>query len=142
MITLLEPEWGYIVSLNSKSSIYQLISIGKYYTGLTEIWSRDMYLFFITSLTEGEAILGYGTIGQVDDPWFWRNECEFNYCKKHNFFSILSLKFLIMLNKPLLIESTPIGKLYGEEIIFHGLKLHWQLVDETLEFIENKEKKL
>lgn len=119
---LLAEANGYILRIATEKWVNQVFDMVIYYTGLRRRWKPGQTIVFIHKTSVGDAVVGYGVIGEIYEKDELSEE-EKSECEKHGWKKAIEFKYIIKLEKPLPIKETFLknSKLRGRYL--HGLKL-------------------
>jgi len=108
---------GYILRISTKEWVDQVFSLAIYYTGTRRKWKLGQIIIFVHKTSIGDAIIGYGEIGNVyaSDEL---SEDERSECEKWGWKKAIEFKYVIKFDKPLSIKETFLksSKLRGKSL--------------------------
>jgi hypothetical protein len=114
---------GYILRISTKEWVDQVFNFAIYYTSTRRKWKTGQRIIFVHKTNIGDAIIGYGEIGNIyaSDEL---SEEERHECEKWGWKKAIEFKYVIRFDKPLPIKETFLknSKLRGKS--FHGFPLN------------------
>lgn len=113
---------GYILRIATKQWVEQVFSLAIYYTSIRRKWEHGQTILFMHKTTKGDAIVGYGEIGNtntVDEL----SEEERRECEKYGWKRAIEFTYVKEFEKPLLVKETILRDLKLRGKFFHGLPL-------------------
>ena len=134
----LDREFGYCVRIKTEKSLKQTLDTGRYYTGLRRNWHRETKILFLMKTEKGDAIIGYGAPWGIDFEFQPVNALEGNYYDENNFYCCIVFRSIIKFTDPLLIKESALNTDKRKGMLWHGAKLHWEMVDALLDQAEEK----
>ncbi|MDH5771099.1 MAG: hypothetical protein OEZ25_07430, partial [Candidatus Bathyarchaeota archaeon] len=129
--TLMVEADGYILRIATKEWVDQVFNLAIYYTGTRRKWKMEQIIIFVHKTSMGDAIIGYGEIGNIyaSDEL---SEEERRECEKRGWKKAIELKYIIRFDKPLPIKETFLksSKLRGRSL--HGFPLNKEQLDSII----------
>jgi len=114
---------GYILRISTKEWVDQVFNLAIYYTSTRRKWNMGQTIIFVHKTNIGDAIIGYGEIGNIcaSDEL---SEEERRECEKWGWKKAIEFKYVIRFDKPLQVKKTFLKnfKLRGKS--FHGFPLN------------------
>jgi len=122
---------GYILRISTKEWVEQVFSLAIYYTSTRRKWNMGQTIVFVHKTSIGDAIIGYGEIGNtyaLDEL----SEEERRECEKWRWKKAIEFRYVIRFNKPLSIKETFLksSKLRGRSL--HGFPLNKEQLDSII----------
>jgi hypothetical protein len=96
---------GYILRISTKEWVDQVFNFAIYYTSTRRKWNTGQTIIFVHKTNIGDAIIGYGEIGNIyalDEL----SEEERRECEKWGWKKAIEFKYIIRFDKPLPIKET------------------------------------
>ena len=122
---------GYILRISTKEWVDQVFSLAIYYTSTRRKWNMGQTIIFVHKTNIGDAIIGYGEIGNIcaSDEL---SEEERRECEKRGWKKAIEFKYVIRFDKPLPIKETFLksSKLRGRSL--HGFPLNKEQLDSII----------
>jgi len=113
---------GYILRIATDEWVEQVFNFAIYYTSIHRKWNTGQTIIFVHKTDMGDAIIGYGEIGNIyaSDEL---SEEERRECEKWGWKKAIELKYIIKFEKPLPVRDTFVKglKLRGRSL--HGFPL-------------------
>jgi hypothetical protein len=96
---------GYILRISTKEWVDQVFNFAIYYTSTRRKWKTGQRIIFVHKTSIGDAIIGYGEIGNIyaSDEL---SEEEKRECEKWGWKKVIEFKYVIRFDKPLPIKET------------------------------------
>ena len=96
---------GYILRIATKEWVDQVFNLAIYYTSTRRKWNTGQTIIFVHKTNIGDAIIGYGEIGNIyaSDEL---SEEERRECEKRRWKKAIEFKYVIRFDKPLPIKET------------------------------------
>jgi hypothetical protein len=96
---------GYILRIVTKEWVAQVFNFAIYYTSTRRKWKAGQRILFVHKASVGDAIIGYGEIGDIY-PSEELSEEERRECEKWGWKKAIEFKYVIRFDKPLPIKET------------------------------------
>ena len=114
---------GYILRISTKEWVDQVFNFAIYYTSTRRKWNTGQRIIFVHKTNIGDAIIGYGEIGNIY-AFDELSEEERRECEKWGWKKAIEFKYILRFDKPLPIKETFLksSKLRGRS--FHGFPLN------------------
>jgi len=128
---------GYILRISTKEWVDQVFNLAIYYTSTRRKWNAGQTIIFVHKTSIGDAIIGYGEIGNIyaSDEL---SEEERRECEKWRWKKAIEFKYVIRFDKPL-----PIKETFLKDLKLRGRFLHcFPLNKEQLSSIISKAERL
>jgi hypothetical protein len=128
---------GYILRISTKEWVDQVFDLAIYYTSTSRKWKTGQRIIFVHKTNVGDAIIGYGEIGNIytlDEL----SEEERRECEKWGWKKAIEFKYIIRFDKPL-----PIKETFLKDLKLRGRFLHcFQLNKEQINSVISKAEQL
>ncbi len=126
---------GYILRISTKEWVDQVFNLAIYYTSTRRKWNRGQTIVFVHKTNIGDAIIGYGEIGNIYASEELSEE-ERHECEKWGWKKAIEFKYIIRFDKPLQIKKTFLkgSKLRGRSL--HGFPLNKEQINLTISHAE------
>ena len=122
---------GYILRIATKEWVDQVFNFAIYYTSTRRKWNTGQTIIFVHKTSMGDAIIGYGEIGNIyaSDEL---SEEERRECEKRGWKKAIEFKYVMRFGKPLSIKETFLksSKLRGRSL--HGFPLNKEQLDSII----------
>jgi hypothetical protein len=128
---------GYILRIATKQWVEQVFNMAIYYTSARRKWKPGQTILFVHKTSKGDAVVGYGEIGNlysIDEL----SEEEKLECKKHGWKKAIEFTYVKEFENPLLIKETFLKDLKIRGKYFHGLPLKREQITSIIEQAENR----
>lgn len=128
---------GYILRIATKQWVEQVFNMAIYYTGARRKWKPGQTILFVHKTSKGDAVVGYGKIGNlysIDEL----SEEEKLECEKHGWKRAIEFIYVKEFENPLLIKETFFKDLKIRGKYFHGLSLKREQITSIIEQAENR----
>jgi len=114
---------GYILRIATNEWVDQVFNLAIYYTSTRRKWKIGQTIIFVSKTNIGDAIIGYGEIGNTYDVDELSEEEKLE-CEKYGWKKAIEFKYILRFDKPLPIKETFFkdSKLRGRS--FHGFPLN------------------
>jgi hypothetical protein len=126
---------GYVLRIAHEDLVNQVFSLGKYYSGIQRNFIRGTPLLFAAKTEDGDSIVGYGVIDNVEHLWEMTPADE-EYAKEHGWKIALTLRAATRFKIPLLIKNSLLKDDKRKGAFLHGAKLTEETIDGLLEQAE------
>jgi hypothetical protein len=126
---------GYVLRIAHEALVNQVFSLGKYYSGIQRNFIRGTPLLFAAKSKDGDSIVGYGVVDEVEYLWEMTPEEE-EYAKEHNWKIGLTLREAKKFWTPLLIKNSLLKDDKRKGAYLHGAKLSEEIIDALLKQVE------
>ena len=126
---------GYVLRIAHGALVNQVFSLGKYYSGIQRNFIRGTPLLFAAKSKDGDSIVGYGVVDEVEYLWEMTPEEE-EYAKEHNWKIGLTLREAKKFWTPLLIKNSLLKDDKRKGAYLHGAKLSEEIIDALLKQVE------
>jgi len=116
--------YGYILRIATEEWVDQVFSLAIYYTSIRRKWIVGQVIIFVHKTSIGDAIIGYGEIGNIyglDEL----SEEERRGCEKWGWKKAIEFKYILKFDKPL-----PIKETFLKSLKLRGRSLHGFLLTE------------
>ncbi len=130
---------GYLLRIATKEWVNQVFDMAIYYTSARRKWNSGQTIIFVHKTRVGDAVVGYGEIGNVyslDEL----SEEEKRYCKKHGWKEALEFKYVISFESPLPLRETFLKELKLRGKTIHGFPLSKEQIDSIISKAEKIQK--
>jgi len=109
---------GYILRISTKEWVDQVFNLAIYYTSTRRKWKTGQTIIFVHKTSIGDAIIGYGEIGNIyaSDEL---SEEERRECEKWGWKKAIEFKYVIRFDK-----SLPIKETFLKNLKLRGRFLH------------------
>ncbi len=127
---------GYILRISTEKWVDQVFGMAIYYTSLRRRWEVGQTVVFMHKTSIGDAVIGYGVLGNVYEKDELSDE-EKRECDKYGWKKAIEFKYVVEFEKPLPIKETFLkdSRLRGK--YFHGLKLNEEQVTSIISQAEH-----
>jgi len=96
---------GYILRIATEEWVDQVFNLAIYYTSIHRKWNTGQTIIFVHKTDVGDAIIGYGEIGNIYASEELSEE-ERRECEKWRWKKAIEFKYIIRFDKPLPIKET------------------------------------
>jgi len=122
---------GYILRISTKEWVDQVFSLAIYYTGTRRKWNMGQTIVFVHKTNIGDAIIGYGEIGNIyaSDEL---SEEERRECEKWGWKKAIEFKYIIRFDKPLPIKETFLKDLKLRGRFLHCFRLNKEQINSII----------
>jgi len=129
---------GYILRIAISEWVDQVFDHAIYYTSTRRKWETGQTIVFVHKTDMGDAIVGYGVIGNIyalDEL----SEEEKRECERQGWKKAIEFKYVVRFDKPLLVKETFLKdlKLHGRYL--HGLPLNREQLDSIIRQAERSQ---
>jgi len=122
---------GYILRIATIEWVDQVFNLAIYYTSTRRKWKTGQTIIFVHKTNIGDAVIGYGEIGNIyaSDEL---SEEERHECEKWGWEKAIEFKYIVRFDKPLPTKETFLknSKLRGK--FLHGFPLSKEQVDSII----------
>jgi len=129
---------GYILRIATEEWVDQVFNLAIYYTGFRRTWKPGQTIIFVHKTGVGDAIVGYGEIGNVyalDEL----SEEERHECEKWRWKKAIEFKYIIRFEKPLPIKQTFLKNLKIRGRSLHGFPLSKEKLSSLISQAERRQ---
>lgn len=127
---------GYILRIATKKWVDQVFNIAIYYTGARRKWKVGQTIIFMHKTNIGDAIIGYGLIGNIYERDELSEE-ERRECEKYGWKKAIEFKYIIRFEKPLPVKETFIKDLKLRGRYLHSLSLNKEQLNSIISRAEH-----
>jgi hypothetical protein len=120
---------GYVLRIKSNQWVDHVFNMAIYYTNLRRKWETGQTVIFTHKMESGDAVVGYGVIGNVC-PHDELSEEE--RVKSEEWRMALVFRYVLKLEKPLPIQETFLKQPKFRGRYMHGLALSKEQLDAIL----------
>jgi len=126
---------GYILRIATKEWVDQVFSLAIYYTGTRRKWKTGQTIVFVHKTDIGDAIAGYGEIGNIyaSDKL---SEEERRKCEKWGWKRAIEFKYVLRFDKPLPVKETILKDLKLRGRYLHGFPLNKEQLNSIIKQAE------
>ena len=96
---------GYILRIATKQWVEQVFNLAIYYTSARRKWKSGQTILFVHKTNKGDAVVGYGEIGDIYSVDELSGE-ERRECEKYGWKKAIEFKYVKKFENPLLIKET------------------------------------
>ncbi|MEM3459357.1 MAG: EVE domain-containing protein [Candidatus Bathyarchaeia archaeon] len=128
---------GYILRIATKQWVEQVFNMAIYYTNARRKWKPGQTILFMHKTGKGDAVVGYGEIGNlysIDEL----SEEEKLECEKHGWKKAIEFTYVKEFENPLSIKDTFLKDLKIRGKYFHGFPLKREQITSIIEQAENR----
>ncbi|MEM2118369.1 MAG: hypothetical protein QW386_05055 [Candidatus Bathyarchaeia archaeon] len=128
---------GYILRIATKQWVEQVFNMAIYYTSARRKWRPGQTILFMHKTGKGDAVVGYGEIGNlysIDEL----SEEEKLECEKHGWKKAIEFTYVKEFENPLSIKDTFLKDLKIRGKYFHGFPLKREQITSIIEQAENR----
>ena len=129
---------GYILRIASKEWVERVFDLAIYYTSTRRKWETGQTIVFVHKTDMGDAIVGYGIIGNIcalDEL----SEEERRECQRQGWKRAIEFKYVLRFDKPLLVKETFLKGLKLRGRYLHGLSLNREQLDSIIRQAERSQ---
>jgi len=119
---------GYILRISTKRWVDQVFNLAMYYTGARRRWKVGQTIIFVHRTSLGDAVIGYGVIGDIYESDELSEE-ERRECEKHGWKKAIEFRYIIRFENPLPIKETSLKDLKLRGKYLHSLPLNKEQLD-------------
>jgi hypothetical protein len=127
---------GYILRIATKQWVEQVFNLAIYYTSARRKWKSGQTILFVHKTNKGDAVVGYGEIGDIYSADELSGE-ERRECEKYGWKKAIEFKYVKEFEKPLPIKETLLKDLKLRGKYFHGLSLKKEQLNSIISKAEN-----
>ena len=127
---------GYILRISTKRWVDQVFNLAMYYTGARRRWKVGQTIIFVHRTSLGDAVIGYGVIGDIYESDELSEE-ERRECEKHGWKKAIEFRYIIRFENPLPIKETSLKDLKLRGKYLHSLPLNKQQLDAIISQAED-----
>ena len=127
---------GYILRISTKRWVDQVFNLAMYYSGARRRWKVGQTIIFVHRTSLGDAVIGYGVIGEIYERDELSEE-ERRECEKHGWKKAIAFRYIIRFEKPLLIKETSLKDLKLRGKYLHSLPLNKEQLDAIISQAED-----
>jgi hypothetical protein len=109
---------GYILRITTEEWANQVFSLAIYYTNARRKWKPGQTAFLVHKTKVGDAIIGYGEIGNICGLEVLSEE-EKRQCEKLGWKEAIEFRYIIRFDRPLLVRETIL-----KDLKLRGRSLH------------------
>jgi hypothetical protein len=109
---------GYILRITTEEWVDQVFSLAIYYTSARRKWKSGQTVFLVHKTKAGDAIMGYGEIGNIYGLDELSDE-EKSECEKLGWKKAIEFRYIIRFDRPLLVRETVL-----KDLKLRGRSLH------------------
>jgi len=122
---------GYILRIATEKWVDQVFNLAIYYTGARRKWKVGQTIIFTHKTSIGDAVIGYGVIGNVYERDALSAE-ERRECEKWGWKKAIEFKYIIKFEKPLPVKETFLKDLKLRGKYLHSLPLNKEQMDSII----------
>jgi len=122
---------GYILRIATEKWVDQVFNLAIYYTGARRKWKVGQTIIFTHKTSIGDAVIGYGVIGNVYERDELSEE-ERRECEKWGWKKAIEFKYIIKFEKPLPVKETFLKDLKLRGKYLHSLPLNKEQMDSII----------
>ena len=129
---------GYILRIASEEWVDRVFDLAIYYTSTRRKWETGQTIVFVHKTDMGDAIVGYGVIGNI----YALNELseeERRECERQGWKRAIEFKYVLRFDKPLLVKETFLKGLKLRGRYLHGLSLNREQLDSIIRQAERSQ---
>jgi len=129
---------GYILRIASEEWVDRVFDLAIYYTSTRRKWETGQTIVFVHKTDMGDAIVGYGIIGNIcalDEL----SEEERRECQRQGWKRAIEFKYVLRFDKPLLVKETFLKGLKLRGRYLHGLSLNREQLDSIIRQAERSQ---
>ena len=126
---------GYILRISTKEWVDQVFNFAIYYTSTRRKWNAGQRIMFVHKTSVGDAIIGYGEIGNIyaSDEL---SEEERRECEKWGWKKAIEFKYVVRFDKPLPVKETILRDLKLRGRYLHGFPLNKEQLNSIIKQAE------
>ena len=127
---------GYILRISTKEWVDQVFNFAIYYTSTRRKWNAGQRIMFVHKTSVGDAIIGYGEIGNIyaSDEL---SEEERRECEKWGWKRAIEFKYVLRFDRPLPVKETILKDLKLRGRYLHGFPLSKEQLNSIIEQAEH-----
>ncbi len=122
---------GYILRIATEKWVDQVFNLAIYYTGARRKWKVGQTIIFTHKTKIGDAVIGYGVIGNIYEKDELSEE-ERRECEKWGWKKAIEFKYIIKFEKPLPVKETFLKDLKLRGKYLHSLPLNKEQMDSII----------
>lgn len=130
-----EENKGYILRVSTDFTLEQIVSLNKYYAGITRNWRRGSPVLLIRKTDKGDAFVAYGVIDKLEMLWEMTPDEE-HYARGMGWKVGITFRGLHVFKTPLLFKESPMKTDSRKGSFLHGVVLDETMTDAILEAAE------
>jgi len=122
---------GYILRIATPEWVDRVFDLAIYYTSTRRKWEAEQTIVFVHKTDMGDAIVGYGVIGNIyalDEL----SEEERRECQRQGWKRAIEFKYVVRFDKPLPVKETFLKGLKLRGRYLHGLPLNREQLDSII----------
>ncbi|MEM3536578.1 MAG: hypothetical protein QXF44_02255 [Candidatus Bathyarchaeia archaeon] len=134
---MVEPK-GYILRIATKEWVNQVFDSAVYYTGARRKMSKGQIVIFVHKTEFGDAVIGYGEIGELYALEELSEE-EKHACEKWGWKKAIEFKYVIRFEEPLPIRETALRNLKVKGKTLHCFPLSEEILNQIINQAEKRQ---
>jgi len=131
---------GYILRIATKEWVNQVFNFAIYYTGAHRKWKTGQTIVFVHKIQQGDALVGYGEIGNVCAVEELSEE-ERSQCERWGWKKAIEFKYILKFEKPLLVKQTFLKDLKLRGKSFHAYPLNKNQLAQIIKQAEQQQRR-
>lgn len=129
---------GYILRITTKEWVNQVFDLAIYYTSARRKWKAGQTVVFIHKTQQGDALVGYGEIGNIYAVEELSKE-EKRECERWGWKKAIEFRYILKFEKPLLVKQTFLKDLKLRGKSFHTYPLNKDQLAHTISQAEQQQ---